>query len=101
LLGDVTLAVDSLGPRVIGIANRCGKGLPDQAFDAYPALHHLSQLDFVDTSAANSTCMQRLKYRAATKSEFESASGASLVPRVPFQPERARQATLSSWRRFR
>src|SRR6516164_1571283 len=46
--GYVTLAVDSLGPRVTGIANRCGKGLPEQAFDAYAALHYLSQLDFVD-----------------------------------------------------
>jgi len=46
--GYVTLAVDSLGPRVSGIDNRCGSGLPDQAFDAYAALHYLSQLDFVD-----------------------------------------------------
>jgi dienelactone hydrolase len=46
--GYVTLAVDSLGPRVSGIANRCGKGLPEQAFDAYATLHYLSQLDFVD-----------------------------------------------------
>jgi dienelactone hydrolase len=46
--GYVTLAVDSLGPRVSGIANRCGRGLPEQAFDAYAALHYLSQLDFVD-----------------------------------------------------
>jgi dienelactone hydrolase len=46
--GYVTLAIDSLGPRVSGIANRCGRGLPDQAFDAYAALHYLSQLDFVD-----------------------------------------------------
>jgi fermentation-respiration switch protein FrsA (DUF1100 family) len=46
--GYVTLAVDSLGPRVIGIANRCGRGLPDQAFDAYAALRYLLQLDFVD-----------------------------------------------------
>ena len=46
--GYVTLAVDSLGPRVSGIANRCDRGLPDQAFDAYAALHYLSQLDFVD-----------------------------------------------------
>ena len=46
--GYVTLAVDSLGPRGIGIANRCGRGLPDQAFDAYAALRYLSQLDFVD-----------------------------------------------------
>jgi dienelactone hydrolase len=46
--GYVTLAVDSLGPRVSGIANRCGRGLPDQAFDAYAALRYLSQLDFVD-----------------------------------------------------
>jgi dienelactone hydrolase len=46
--GYVTLAVDSLGLRVIGIANRCGRGLPDQAFDAYAALRYLSQLDFVD-----------------------------------------------------
>jgi dienelactone hydrolase len=27
---------------------RCGRGLPDQAFDAYAALHYLAQLDFVD-----------------------------------------------------
>jgi dienelactone hydrolase len=46
--GYVTLAVDSLGPRGVGIANRCGRGLPDQAFDAYAALRYLSQLDFVD-----------------------------------------------------
>jgi dienelactone hydrolase len=46
--GYVTLAVDSLGPRVSGIANRCDRGLPDQAFDAYAALHYLSQLDLVD-----------------------------------------------------
>jgi len=46
--GYVTLAVDSLGPRVSGIANRCDKEFPDQAFDAYAALHYLSQLDFVD-----------------------------------------------------
>jgi dienelactone hydrolase len=46
--GYVTLAVDSLGPRVSGIANRCGRGLPDQVFDAYAALRSLSQLDFVD-----------------------------------------------------
>ena len=46
--GYVTLAVDSLGPRVTGIANRCGRGLPDQAFDAYAALRYLAQLDFVD-----------------------------------------------------
>src|SRR5712692_6282114 len=48
--GYVTLAIDSLGPRVSGIANRCGKGLPEQAFDAYAALHYLSQLDFVDAA---------------------------------------------------
>jgi dienelactone hydrolase len=46
--GYVALAVDSLGPRVSGIANHCGRGLPDQAFDAYAALRYLSQLDFVD-----------------------------------------------------
>ena len=46
--GYVTLAVVSLGPRVSGIANRCDKGLPEQAFDAYAALRYLSQLDFVD-----------------------------------------------------
>ena len=46
--GYVTLAVDSLGPRFAGIASRCGKGLPDQVFDAYAALRYLSQLDFVD-----------------------------------------------------
>jgi dienelactone hydrolase len=44
----VTLAVDSFGPRGIEIANRCGRGLPDQVFDAYAALRYLSQLDFVD-----------------------------------------------------
>jgi len=44
----VTLAIDSLGSRVSGIANRCGRGLPDQVFDAYAALRYLSQLDFVD-----------------------------------------------------
>jgi len=46
--GYLTLAVDSFGPRGIGIANRCGRGLPDQVFDAYAALRYLSQLDFVD-----------------------------------------------------
>jgi dienelactone hydrolase len=46
--GYVTLAVDSLGPRASGIANRCDKGLPEQAFDAYAALRYLAQLDFVD-----------------------------------------------------
>ncbi len=46
--GYLTLAVDSFGPRGSGIANRCGRGLPDQAFDAYAALRYLSQLDFVD-----------------------------------------------------
>jgi dienelactone hydrolase len=50
--GYVTLAVDSLGPRGMGIANRCGRGLPDQAFDAYAALRYLSQLDFVDPMRA-------------------------------------------------
>jgi dienelactone hydrolase len=44
--GYVAVAVDSLGSR--GIASRCGSGLLDQAFDAYAALHYLSQLDFVD-----------------------------------------------------
>jgi dienelactone hydrolase len=46
--GYAALAVDSLGPRVVGIATRCGRGLPEQAFDAYAALRYLSQLDFVD-----------------------------------------------------
>jgi dienelactone hydrolase len=46
--GYATLAVDSVGPRVSGIESRCRKGLPEQAFDAYAALHYLSQLDFVD-----------------------------------------------------
>jgi dienelactone hydrolase len=46
--GYVALAVDSLGPRDIGFANRCGRGLPDQLFDAYATLRYLSQLDFVD-----------------------------------------------------
>jgi dienelactone hydrolase len=45
--GYVALAVDSLGPR--GIASWCGGGgAPDQACDAYAALHYLSQLEFVD-----------------------------------------------------
>ena len=45
--GYVAVTVDSLGPR--GIASRCGGGgLPDQAFDAYAVLRHLSQLDIVD-----------------------------------------------------
>src|SRR6516162_2322443 len=44
--GYVAVTVDSLGPR--GIASRCGGGgLPDQAFDAYAVLRHLSQLDIV------------------------------------------------------
>jgi dienelactone hydrolase len=47
--GYVALAVDSLGPRVSGIESRCGgRGLPDQAFDAYATLHYLARLDFVD-----------------------------------------------------
>src|SRR5215471_11108156 len=50
--GYVTLAVDSLGPRVSGIANHCRRGLPDQVFDAYAALRYLSQLDFVDAARA-------------------------------------------------
>jgi dienelactone hydrolase len=48
--GYVALAVDSVGPRVTGIATRCRKGLPEQAFDAYAALHYLSQLHFVDSA---------------------------------------------------
>ena len=44
--GYVALAVDSLGPR--GLADRCGVGILDQAFDAYAALRYLSQLYFVD-----------------------------------------------------
>jgi dienelactone hydrolase len=46
--GYVALAVDSLGSR--GIASSCGGKLIAQAFDAYAALRHLSQLDFVDPS---------------------------------------------------
>ena len=46
--GYVTLAVDSLGLRVSGIENRCGRGLPEQAFDAFAALRYLSELDFLD-----------------------------------------------------
>src|SRR5215470_10063961 len=30
--GYVTLAVDSFGPRGLSIANRCGRGMPDQVF---------------------------------------------------------------------
>jgi hypothetical protein len=38
-----------LGETPRGIASRCGGGgVVDQAFDAYAALGHLSQLDFVD-----------------------------------------------------
>src|SRR5215472_7803596 len=44
--GYVALAVDSLGSR--GIASGCGGRSLDQAFDAYAALHYLSQLNFVD-----------------------------------------------------
>lgn len=44
--GCVALAVDSLGPH--GLADRCGVGILDQAFDAYAALRYLSQLYFVD-----------------------------------------------------
>ena len=46
--GYVTLAVDSLGSRGSGIASGCSGRSLDQAFDAYAALHYLSQLDFVD-----------------------------------------------------
>jgi dienelactone hydrolase len=47
--GYVTLVVDSLGPRVGGVANLCGgRGLPEQTFDAYAALQYLSGRDFVD-----------------------------------------------------
>src|SRR5215475_10536506 len=44
--GYVALAVDSLGPR--GIADHCGAGFPDQAFDAYAALRYLAGQEFVD-----------------------------------------------------
>jgi dienelactone hydrolase len=44
--GYVALTVDSLGPR--DITSGCGGRSLDQAFDAYAALHYLSQLDFVD-----------------------------------------------------
>jgi dienelactone hydrolase len=45
--GYAVLAVDSLGPREI--ASRCGGGgAPEQAFDAYAALHYLSRLNVVD-----------------------------------------------------
>jgi dienelactone hydrolase len=46
--GYVALTVDSLGPR--GMTSRCGGGSLDQAFDAYAALHYLSQLEFVDAA---------------------------------------------------
>ena len=46
--GYVTLAVDSLGSRGSGITSGCSGRSLDQAFDAYAALHYLSQLDFVD-----------------------------------------------------
>ena len=48
--GYVTLAVDSLGPRGSGISSGCSGRSLDQAFDAYAALHYLSQLDFVDAA---------------------------------------------------
>jgi dienelactone hydrolase len=44
--GYVALTVDSLGPR--GIANHCGSGFPDQAYDAYAALRYLASQEFVD-----------------------------------------------------
>ena len=44
--GYVALTVDSLGSR--DITSGCGGRSLDQAFDAYAALHYLSQLDFVD-----------------------------------------------------
>ena len=44
--GYVALTVDSLGSR--DITSGCGGRSVDQAFDAYAALHYLSQLDFVD-----------------------------------------------------
>jgi dienelactone hydrolase len=44
--GYVARAVDSLGPR--GLADRCGVGILDQAFDGYAALRYLSQLYFTD-----------------------------------------------------
>jgi dienelactone hydrolase len=47
--GYVALTVDSLGPR--GITSQSGRGRAvDQAFDAYAALHYLSQLDFIDAA---------------------------------------------------
>jgi len=48
--GYVTLAVDSLGSRGSGITSGCSGRSLDQAFDAYAALHYLSQLDFVDAA---------------------------------------------------
>jgi len=44
--GYVALTIDSLGSR--DITSGCGGRSVDQAFDAYAALHYLSQLDFVD-----------------------------------------------------
>jgi len=46
--GYVALTVDSLGSR--DITSGCGGRSLDEAFDAYAALHYLSQLDFVDSA---------------------------------------------------
>lgn len=44
--GYVALVVDSFGSR--GIVNHCDSPFPDQAFDAYAALHYLAGLEIVD-----------------------------------------------------
>src|SRR6516165_9858373 len=87
--GYVTRAVDSLGRRVSGIANRCGRGLPDQVFDAYAALRYLSQLDFVDrarvASSANRWAAKRRSTPwTTTRSRNFSKSG--FVRRSPITP---------------
>jgi len=88
--GYVTLAVDSLGPRVSGIANRCDKGLPEQAFDAYAALHYLSQLDFVVRhgwpSSANRWAPKQRSMPSSITTPPGSLSTGDSVRRSPITP---------------
>jgi len=72
--GYVTLAVDSLGPRISGIENRCGSGLPEQAFDAYAALRYLSQLDFVDRARVAVLGQSEGGYRALHAEDRDPAT---------------------------
>jgi dienelactone hydrolase len=80
--GYVTLAVDSVGPRVSGIESRCRKGLPEQAFDAYAALHYLSQLDFVDRA--------RIAVLGQSEGAYRALHLVNHDPAAPFATERFR-----------